>query len=298
MITEVTRDCLIGRPVKPDDVKPIVDQTLDYFEPAVGRVRVTMAAYGELLEGNYERYLIAGITRNAFENKVEPPLIDSAFINGGYKALSPPTDFREKAHHLLRYLYDHGGRENHKFELNSTREFPIAFAEPDEFVRLVDHLEKEHWIRIGKTHPIGGGRTQRLYLNLELTTWGVKEVEKTLPQIPMIGLVDERITTGDGEIDEKINHAKNLFFKDGSTMDDKRSACETLSFVLEPLRKDLTSFFSTGDVSDFFLLVNRFDIRHNKTSTTSLVHEEQLEWVFYTLLNTITTYTKLKRKLP
>lgn len=81
-------------------------------------------------------------------------------------------------------------------------------------------------------------------------------------------------------------------------MDDKRSACETLSFVLEPLRKDLTSFFSTGDVSDFFLLVNRFDIRHNKTSTTSLVHEEQLEWVFYTLLNTITTYTKLKRKLP
>lgn len=296
MITEVKRDCLIGREVKSGDVQPIVDTTLDYFEPTVGRIRVTMVAYNELLAGDFERYLLAGISRNAFENKEEPPLMDSSFIREGYKRHNPPVDFKEKAQHLLHYLYDHGGRENHKFELNSTRDFPIAFAEPDEFVRLVDHLKKQHWIQIGTIHPIG--RTQRLYLNLELTTRGVKEVEKTLPQIPMIGLVDERITTGNVEIDEKINHAKNLFFKDGSTMDDKRSACETLSYVLEPLRNDLAAFFSTNDVSDFFQLVNRFDIRHNKASTISLVHEEQLEWVFYTLLNSINAFTKLKKKSP
>jgi hypothetical protein len=80
-------------------------------------------------------------------------------------------------------------------------------------------------------------------------------------------------------------------------MDDKRSACETLSYVLEPLRKELEAFFSTSDVSDFFQLVNRFDVRHNKSSTINLVHEEQLEWVFYTLLNSISTFTKLKRKI-
>jgi hypothetical protein len=297
MMTEVKEDCLLGRSVKPSDVKPVVDQTLDYYEPTVGRVRVTMAAYTELRNSAQPNYMFAGIMRNAFEDKKEPPLVDSHFIRAGYKEHNPPVDFKEKVKHLLRYLYDHGGRENHKFELNSSRDFPIAYAEPAEFIRLVEQLEKEHWIQIGKTHQIGPGGRMRVYMNLELTTWGIDEVEKTLPQIPMAGLVDQRITTGDTDVDDKINHAKSLFFKDGSTMDDKRSACETLSYVLEPLRKELEAFFSTSDVSDFFQLVNRFDVRHNKSSTINLVHEEQLEWVFYTLLNSISTFTKLKRKI-
>ena len=143
---------------------------------------------------------------------------------------------------------------------------------------------------------MGWMASQKLFKNVEITTWGLEEVEKQLPQIPLIGLVDQEITTGNIAVDEKINHAKNLFFSSSSTLDDKRSACETLSFVLEPLRDDLNSFFSTSDVSDFFQIVNRFDIRHNKSTTINLVHEEQLEWVFYTLLNTIATYVKLKKK--
>jgi len=298
MMTEVKEDCLLGRAVNPKDVKPVVDQTLDYFEPSVGRVRVTLAAYAELRNSEHPNYMLAGIMRNAFEDKKEPPLVDSDFIRAGYKEHNPPVDFKEKAKHLLHYLYNHGGRENHKFVLNSSNDFPIAFAEREEFVRLVDHLEKHNWISIATTHKIGPQFAMRLYQNVEITTSGIKEVEKALPQVPMIGLVDARITTGNIGIDERMNHAKDLFFKDGATMDDKRSACETLSFVLEPLRKDLASFFSTSDVSDFFLLVNRFDIRHNKTTTTSLVHEEQLEWVFYTLLNSISTFTKLRKKYP
>jgi len=115
--------------------------------------------------------------------------------------------------------------------------------------------------------------------------------------MPMIGLVEQEIITGDIATDEKINHAKKLFFKERATMDEKRSACETLIFVLEPLRDKLTNFFSSGDVSDFFQMVNRFDIRHNKNSTINLPHEEQLEWVFYTLLNSINTYVKLDKKI-
>lgn len=297
MITEITRDCLIGRALKPADVKPITGQTLDYSEPTVGRVRVTFAAYTELLNAEKPHFILAGIMRNAFDDKEEPPLIDSAFIRSGYKEFAPPIDFKEKVQRLLRYLYEHGGRENHKFELNSSKDFPIAYADPNEFVRLVEQLEKEYWIRIGRTHAIGPGSRVRVYMNLELTTLGTVEVEKTLPQIPMAGLVDQRITTGDAEVDDMINHAKSLFFKDASTMDDKRSACETLSYVLEPLRKDLASFFSISDVSDFFQLVNKFDIRHNKASTINLVHEEQLEWLFYSLLNSISTFTKLKKRL-
>ena len=80
-------------------------------------------------------------------------------------------------------------------------------------------------------------------------------------------------------------------------MDKMRSACEVLSYILEPLRKDLEKYFKQKDISDFFQLVNNFDIRHNKESTKDIIHEEQLEWVYYSLLNTINTYTKLQKRL-
>ena len=76
-----------------------------------------------------------------------------------------------------------------------------------------------------------------------------------------------------------------------------RSACESLSYVLEPLREELPKYFHKQDVSDFFNIVNNFDIRHNKDHTKKLIHPEQLEWGFYSLLNTINTYVKLKKRL-
>lgn len=297
MITDIKQDCLLGRDIKPENIKPTTSTTIEYFEPTVGNVRVTLVAYNELMTGEYERYIIAGITRNALEDKKAPPLIDSQFIREGFKALNPPMDFKEKAHRFLKYLYLHGGRENQKFELNSTMAFPLAYADTDEFIRIVEYLEKQNWIEISKIHKMGAMASQRLFMGVELTTWGIEEAEKQLPQIPLMGLVEQKITTGNIAIDEKINHAKNLFFKENSTLDDKRSACETLSHVLEPLRNDLNTFFSQSDISDFFQIVNRFDIRHNKSTTVKIIHEEQLEWIFYTLLNSVNAFIKLKKKV-
>jgi hypothetical protein len=161
----------------------------------------------------------------------------------------------------------------------------------------VEFLEKESLIHIGKTNRMGSGGGQKLFMNVELTPFGAEEIEKELPKIPMVGLVDQKITTGNTEIDNAINNAKDLFFREPQSLDKMRNACETLSYVLEPMRSDLSNFFSSSDVSDFFQIVNRFDIRHNKSTTISLIHEEQLEWIFYTLLNTFQTYSKLKRKL-
>lgn len=296
MITDIKQDCLLGRNIKLEDIKPITSQTIEYYEQTVGNIKVTLIAYNELMTGDFERYIIAGITRNAFEDNQAPPVIDSQFIRDGYKAFNPPTDFKEKVHQFLKYLYEHGGRENKTFELNSTMHFPLAYSDTDEFIRIVEYLEKQNWIDISRTHKIGAMASQRLFMGVELTTWGMDEIEKQLPQIPLVGLVDQKITTGNIAVDEKINHAKNLFFKENATLDDKRSSCETLSYVLEPLRNDLATFFSATDVSDFFQLVNRFDIRHNKTTTINLVHEEQLEWIFYTLLNSINTFVNLKKK--
>jgi len=119
-----------------------------------------------------------------------------------------------------------------------------------------------------------------------------------MPQIPLIGLVSQEITTGDNAIDAKINQARSLFFSDYPSMDNMRSACEALCFVLEPLRYNgLKSVIADADVELFFQMVNKFDIRHNNHHTKTLKHPEQLEWVFYSLLNTINTYTKLKKRL-
>jgi hypothetical protein len=252
MITEIKQDCLLGRDIKPQDIKPITGPTIEYYEQTVGNVIVTLVAYNELMTGEFERHIIAGITRNAYEDKQAPPLIDSQFIRDGYKALNPPTDFKEKVHRLLKYLYEHGGRENEKFELNSTMIFPLAYAEPDEFIRIVEYLEKQNWIEISRTHKIGAMASQRLFMGVELTTWRMDEIEKQFPQIPLVGLVAPKITTGNIAVDEKINHAKNLFFKENATLDDKRSACETLSYVLEPLRNELATFFLQRMLVIFF----------------------------------------------
>ncbi|MES2618115.1 MAG: hypothetical protein V4613_09555 [Bacteroidota bacterium] len=295
MQQEIINDCLLGGPINPVNLKPITTSlTIEYYQEAVGNVKITIPAYNELLTGDFERYIIAGITRNAFDRKEEPPLIDSTFIRSGYKDYNPPFDFKEKESHLVRYIYEQFGRENRSFDFRQYTDCPIAYAEPNEFIRLVESLKENHWIRIDKTIPLS--RSRKHYVGIRMTMNGRQEAEKLIPQIPLIGLVNQEITTGSEIIDERINHAKNLFLKSMSTMDDKRSACEALSHVLEPLRDDLEEFFSTPDVSDFFQIVNRFDIRHNKSSTISFKYEEQLEWVFYTLLNTISTFVKLKKK--
>lgn len=125
----------------------------------------------------------------------------------------------------------------------------------------------------------------------------MEEIEKALPNAPLVGLVRQTIATGDKSIDDKINHARNLFFLEPRSKDRMRSACETLAFILEPLRGDLGRIYQPKDVSDFFQIVNTFDIRHNEEGTKQLVHEEQYEWIFYSLLNTINTYFKLIRRL-
>lgn len=290
------RCAIIGYPLKPGELKPLTGTTLEYETEFVGKVKITLPAYQELLTGNYERYIIAGICKDRTLKNEEPILIDSDFIRDGYIKLNPPIEFDEKCNYFLKHLYQFGGKENKEFELNSTKHFPLAFADPEEFTRVVDQLKSDFSITIRKTHQMGRGKESQIYMGVKMTNSGKEEAKKSLPKMPLFGLVSQQITTGNFEIDEKINHARELFYDDVPTLDKMRSACETLSYVLEPLRDDLKSYFSQKDVSDFFQIVNTFDIRHNKDTTKNLVHEEQLEWVFFSLLNTINAYTKLKQR--
>lgn len=285
---------LIGYEIQPNEIEPITSTTIKYETEFVGKVHITLPAYQELIEGEFERYLIAGICKNRTLKGEEPVLIDSEFIRTGFAKLNPPTEFEEKCSHFLRYLYEFGGRENKEFEIYTTRMFPVAYADVEEFSRIIDQLESDRYITIRTKHNMSRDKSHKYLMGVKMTGAGKAEARKGMPKMPMFGLVSQAISTGQSETDEKINHARQLFFDEPRTMDKMRSACESLSFVLEPLRTELSAAFSTRDVSDFFQIVNTFDIRHNKDNTKSIVHEEQLEWVFYTLLNSINTFVKMK----
>jgi hypothetical protein len=284
-----------GYNLSSDQIKSATGPFLEYENEFVGKVKITLVAYQELEKLDNVRYLIAGICKHKTLQKQEPLLIDTEFIRKGYLLLKPPIEFEEKCKSFLKTLYQMGGKENHKFRMKSFEDFALAYASPEEFTRIIDQLESEYFISIdNKSKTL---ERHEFYFGLKLTNYGKEEVEKVLPKIPLYGLINQNITTGNSEIDDQINHARELFFSENPTLEKMRSACETLGYVLEPLRDDLANYFAQKDVNAFFQLVNTFDIRHNKSFTIQLVDEEQLEWVFYTLLNTINTYAKLKQKL-
>jgi hypothetical protein len=293
---EITKCAIIGYDLKPGELKPFMGAAIEYETPYVGKVKIGVPTYMELYEGDYDRYIIAGICKQRTIEGKDAILIDHLYISEGYKNENPPFEFEEKCYALLKNLYLIGGKINKDIELNSTRDFPLGFADPEEFCRLVEQLESDYCISIRNKQRMARGNSTKLYTGVKLTPQGRQKAEKQLPKMPMVGLVSQEITTGNLEIDEKIKHAKELFFSKPQTMDKMRSACETLSYVLEPLRDDLATVFAAKDVSDFFQLVNRFDIRHNKDTTLGMQYPEQLEWVFYTLLNSINTYTKIKNR--
>lgn len=291
--------CLLtGTQLSENEVKihPQISSLFIYETPQIGKVKL---AYSTYLEFNNNRSFkhpeLAGVCRNAFEKKEEPPIIDSDFITQGITKLSVPKTFKEKVRHLLNFLYKNGGNDYAKFTLDSLKDYPLVYATgEEEFNRVMKHLVDKYFIHVDT--PIGMAGHRINYLGVTLTDIGLEEVEKELPKMPMIGLVNQEINSGDPEINETINHAKNLFFEVPQTLDKMRSACESLSYVLEPLKKDCERLFGKKDTNDFFQIVNEFDIRHNKHTTKQIQYPEQLEWVFYCLLNTINTYTKLKLK--
>jgi hypothetical protein len=236
--------------------------------------------------------LINGICRNRTLKGETPAPINSAFLRQLYDQ-PIPYSFEERARHFLQYLYDNGGKTYQPVQLNSTEDCPIAYSNRTEFENIIRYLKNENWIRYDRSTPT---IQTHFYQGMTLEKKGREEIEQGLPKMPLFGLVNQQIATGDPTVDMTIEHARILFFGKNNSLDHKRSACEALIFILEPLRKTLDRQFQ-GDTEKFFRIVNEFSIRHNKERTQKLEHEEQLEWIFYSLLNTINTYTKMKNKL-
>jgi len=266
----------------------------NYTTHATGRVRYTdLAGMAFPSLDKEQKQILAGICRNRSIKEEEPILINQALVQKLYDQ-DIPYSFDDRVRHLLQYLYDEGGKkERRTHDMFSTSDCPIVYSSPEQFEKIVAELETEDLVTYNKREPTMSGT---FYLSLGITKKGIQEIEKNIPKMPLFAIVDQKIYTGDAAIDAQIEHARILFFGEHSTMESKRSACETLSFVLEPLRKAAFPNF-TVNTSAFFDIVNNFTVRHNTPGTRPIEHPEQFEWIFYGLLNTINIVYKMKRKL-
>ncbi len=236
--------------------------------------------------------IVAGICKRASELGQEPPLIGTAFLDGGYQRYPHPQDSQEKVRAFLELLYEVGDKGIRPFRpLHPDIDKALLYtSSDDEAEQLLEHLQSEGLV----TYKLGDNG---MYFDLKLTKNGRDQVESGLKVLPLAGLLREDILTGSEATDTRIRHARELFFQEPQTMELMRSACVELASVLESMRKGLATYFSSTDEDTFFAVVNKFDIRHNNERTKQLEYPEQLEWVFYTLLNTINTYVKLRNRL-
>ncbi|MBK7110277.1 MAG: hypothetical protein IPH61_14445 [Bacteroidetes bacterium] len=267
---------------------------VEYNHRAVGKVRIGRIFLQRMLNENRRDHVLAGICRNTNPND-EPPIINDDFIRNGINDYIIPKEFEEKALHLLKYIYDNGGKAFKPISFNSKYDYTIAYSEDgNELIIILNRLKERHQIEFTTFEPTPN---EVIFENLLLTDKGVNKILEKNPQILMIDLNHQKIATGIVNLDSKIETARELFFSTPESIEKMRSACETLIHLLEPLRTDLEKYLIKKDVNTFFQIVNDFDIRHNKAHTKTIEYPEQLEWVFYSLLNSINLYVKLKGKL-
>jgi len=268
------------------------EDTFTYRVKTIGEVTLTRVSWIILEENSFpQKHIIAGLCRNHFEKFKVGFKVLSNFINEGYKSQEFPKTFEEKWHHLLEFIFVNGGNESKKFNFNSINDYTITYSHnPEEFVQILDYLKITGFLWFNSM--LSPETDNVLFSEVKLTFEGMEQAKLSLPIDPMVRLTREGFDLGDKSTNQRVNHAIKLFHY-GSNIENMRSACETLSFVLEPLRSELKEKFS-GDTEEFFNIVNNFNIRHNKDRTKRIEHMAQLEWVFYGLLNTIRTYYKIK----
>ncbi|WP_158860998.1 hypothetical protein [Lunatibacter salilacus] len=226
-----------------------IENSYTYRVPTIGEVTLSHQAWLILEQNSFQQKpILAGYCRNIFDRKGKGPKIQTEFINEGYKSVEVPFSFEEKCRHLLEYLYEAGGKESKTFNLNSLVDYTITYSpNPDEFNRIIEHLKLLKYITYKSKDDAYLPKV--IFFQIALTIDGFEQAKKSLPTDPMIRLIREDFGFGDEDTNEKVNHAIKLFHTD-SSMDNKRSACETLSFILEPLRNELKVTFS-GDTEDF-----------------------------------------------
>ncbi len=164
-----------------------------YETKMTGKVKISDVALASAINlSPEEKQFLAGICRNRAIKKEDPIVIMQSLMHQ-LKNQDIPYGFENRAKHLLQYLYDKGGKEFVRHNMNSSTDSPITYSSRDEFERIIGFLDNENLITCEKKKVT---QTCTFYAGLKISKLGIQEIEKGLPKMPMFGLVDQKITTG------------------------------------------------------------------------------------------------------
>ncbi len=165
-------------------------------------------------------------------------------------------------------------------------------SDSNEFTRICKYLNDNGLIEVANENS---GSFPGHIMNACITDLGKETVDK-LYKVSVLTKLTIDFYTGDDDIDAKLIHAKELFYQN-EDFENKRSACKALADILEPIRQKMKQkYFYKKDVEIFFDIVNNFDIRHNNLKTKTIEYEEQFDWLFFSLLNSIITFYKMVKR--
>ncbi len=157
---------------------PNPGQMMFYYEtPMTGKVKITDVALGAVDSLTIEeKQILVGICRNRTMRGEDPLTITYAFFSQ-LKTQPIPYTFEDRAKHLLRFLYDNGGKEYKSYNLNSDKDSPITYSSKDEFERIIKYLLDNDWIGFEKEI-----RTKQciFYQELQINKNGIAKIEGIL----------------------------------------------------------------------------------------------------------------------
>ena len=204
--------------------------------------------------------------------------------------------FEAKWIHLLKYIERRGGKLRKPFRLSSESDYIITFSDDSmEFQRLGEYLFLNGYMDVSNPHS----NFPRVMMDVTIKDKGMEFLHQGYKHT-ILNRLASNVFNWDEKVSPIVDKACELFFKENSSREEKRVACKSLADVIENIQKinkRLNKYFTIKDTNTFFKIVNEYEIRHNHEKIKRIEFEEQLEWVFYSLLNTLITYYKLESRL-
>ena len=245
---------------------------------------------------NYsKRNILRGLLINQYVFNKSPLLITPEYLDN----IQIPNDAKSwegKWVHLLRHIEKAGGHLRKPIILKSGHDFIITFSDDSmEFQRLGEYLFLNGYIDVSNPHS----NFPRVMMNVTIKDKGMEFLHQGYKHT-VLNRLASNVFIWDEKVSPIVDKACELFFKENSSREEKRVACKSLADVIEniqEIKKRLNKYFTKKDTNTFFTIVNEYEIRHNHEMIKRIEFEEQLEWVFYSLLNTLITYYKLESKL-
>lgn len=179
---------------------------------------------------------LAGLCREAIERGLETLVLSHKEFFGEPR-IDTPANFEGKQLHLLRLLYETGGREHKKRNIQTHNDFPLAYAkDAKELIEIMDSIIDEGWLTCDNLleHPNSWPYGIRpTYYGVLPTKEGKEKVKQMLA--PMTAQVHRAITQPISitTLHSAVQQAVGSRFADGYYSDALHKACTALEKAVQ-----------------------------------------------------------------